>query len=81
MPVPTETAAPTTAVPAQALSQSVPARKYGLPGALAAVLLAGVAVGVVRLARVEYANGNGNGNGSSNGPGAGEPPGGGGNPE
>ena len=81
VPVPTETAAPTTAVPAQALSQSVPARKYGLPGALAAVLLAGVAVGVVRLARVEYANGNGNGNGSSNGPGAGEPPVGGGNPE
>jgi hypothetical protein len=32
----------------------VPARKYGLPGAVAAVLLTGVVVGVVRLARVEF---------------------------
>jgi hypothetical protein len=54
-----ESPAVTTDVPARALGQSVPARKYGLPGALAVVLLAGVAVGVVRLARVEYANGNG----------------------
>ncbi|MFL6239628.1 MAG: hypothetical protein ACJ735_09105 [Actinomycetes bacterium] len=48
-----------TAVPAdvpKALGQSVPARKYGLPGALAAVLLAGLVVGVVRAARAE-ANG------------------------
>jgi hypothetical protein len=68
VPAPTETAAPTTTeVPPQALGQSVPARKYGLPGALAAVLLAGVAVGVVRLARVEYANGNGNGHHSVDG--------------
>jgi hypothetical protein len=54
-----ESPAATTDVPARALGQPVPARKYGLPGALAVVLLAGVAVGVVRLARVEYANGNG----------------------
>ncbi len=46
------------------LGQPVPARKYGLPGALAAVLLAGVAVGVVRAARTEVGNGNGNGNGT-----------------
>ena len=66
-PTPTPDAvAPASEVPARALSQSVPARKYGLPGTLAAVLLAGVAVGVVRLARVEYANGNGHA--------AGEPP-------
>jgi hypothetical protein len=35
----------------------VPARKYGLPGALAAVLLTGVFVGVVRLARIDFGNG------------------------
>ena len=49
--------------PTHALAQSVPARKLGLPGALAAVLLTGVVVGVVRLARVEFGNGNGYGNG------------------
>jgi hypothetical protein len=58
---PTPEAAPNANAP-RALSQSVPARKYGLPGAIAAVLLTGVAAGVVRLARVEYGNGNGNGN-------------------
>jgi hypothetical protein len=50
-PTPTPVAAP------RALAQAVPARKYGLPGALAAVLLTGVVVGVVRLARVDYGNG------------------------
>src|SRR4051794_29509191 len=53
------TPAPTTLqadVP-HALSQPVPARKYGLPGALAVVLLTGVVVGVVRVARSEFGNG------------------------
>jgi hypothetical protein len=51
----TPTPEPSSAdIPAKALSQSVPARKYGLPGAVAAVLLTGVVVGVVRLARVEF---------------------------
>jgi plastocyanin len=36
------------------LAQPVDARRLGLPGALAAVLVAGVLVGVVRLARAEY---------------------------
>jgi hypothetical protein len=36
------------------LSQPVKARRLGLPGALAAVLVAGVVVGVVRLAKAEF---------------------------
>jgi plastocyanin len=36
------------------LAQPVPARRFGLPGAVAAVLVAGVVVGVVRLAKAEY---------------------------
>jgi hypothetical protein len=53
---PTPTPTPVAEAP-RALAQSVPARKYGLPGALAAVLLTGVVVGVVRLARVDLGNG------------------------
>ena len=55
----------------RALAQSVPARKYGLPGALAVVVLGGVAVGVVRLARVEFGNGHTNGHGGGHGAGPG----------
>lgn len=36
------------------LAQPVPRRRLGLPGAVAAVVLAGLAGGVVRLARAEY---------------------------
>jgi hypothetical protein len=52
---PTPTAAPTTPadVPTT-LAQPVAARRIGLPGALAGVLLVGVVAGVYRLARVEY---------------------------
>jgi plastocyanin len=53
---PTPTPTSVAAAP-RALAQSVPARKYGLPGALAAVLLTGVVVGVVRLARLDFGNG------------------------
>jgi plastocyanin len=58
----TPTPAPTASVDAfgdpvtteATLAQPVPARRFGLPGAVAAVLVAGVIVGVVRLARAEY---------------------------
>jgi hypothetical protein len=55
---PTPSATPTTGATVTSLAQPVKARRLGLPGALAAVLLAGVGVGVVRLARAEY-GGNG----------------------
>lgn len=58
------TPAPSTDQAATSLSQPVDARRLGLPGALAAVLVAGVVVGVVRLARAEFGDGTNHGGGA-----------------
>jgi hypothetical protein len=50
-PPPSPTLEPALTDAPRALAQAVPARKYGLPSVLAAVLLAGVGVGVVRARR------------------------------
>jgi plastocyanin len=67
-PGPTPSETPTVEAAATSLSQPVKARRLGLPGALAAVLVAGVAVGVVRLAKAEY-GGNGTNGGNAQPPG------------